>query len=349
MAITAGYDVGGAHLKVALTEAGRVLAAVQIPCPLWLGLERLDVAFRQASPLTARARRHAATMTGELCEIFPDRQTGVRTLIDRLVANLGADTRIWMGPCGFGSAEEARADPATVASTNFLASAELVGQLLGDGLLVDMGSTTTDIIPVLSGAPCPRGLTDGDRLATSELVYSGLTRTDVATVAHTAVFKQRTQRLAAGGFATMADVRRVLGELPEGIDQHGTADRRGTSLPESIARLARAFGRDGPDASLDDWRSAARGIADRQMADIRTACVQVLTATPLSPEAPIIAAGIGAPLLAALAADLGRPCQPYADLVDTAPDARIWVTRCAPAVAIALLAGALDERKLQTR
>ena len=27
MAITAGYDVGGAHLKIALTEGGRVLAA----------------------------------------------------------------------------------------------------------------------------------------------------------------------------------------------------------------------------------------------------------------------------------------------------------------------------------
>jgi (4-(4-[2-(gamma-L-glutamylamino)ethyl]phenoxymethyl)furan-2-yl)methanamine synthase len=344
MAITAGYDVGGAHLKVALTEGGRVVAAVQIPCPLWLGLDRLDAAFRQAGPLTARARRHAVTMTGELCELFPDRPTGVRTLIDRLVKLLGPDTRIWMGPCGFGSAQEARLDPATVASTNFLASAELVAQLLGDGLLIDMGSTTTDIIPVVSAAPCPRGLTDGERLATSELVYTGLTRSDVATVAHEVFFKQRRQRLAAGNFATMADVRRVLGELPEGTDQHGTADRRGTSLGESVARLARAFGRDGSDATLDDWQAAARAIADRQMAELRAACAEVLTATPVPAEAPIVAAGIGAPLLAALAADLGRPCQPFADLVDAVPDARVWVTRCAPAVAVALLADASETR-----
>jgi (4-(4-[2-(gamma-L-glutamylamino)ethyl]phenoxymethyl)furan-2-yl)methanamine synthase len=344
MAITAGYDVGGAHLKVALTEGGRVVAAVQIPCPLWLGLDRLDAAFRQAGPLTARARRHAITMTGELCELFPDRPTGVRTLVDRLVKLLGPDTRIWMGPCGFGSAQEARQDPATVASTNFLASAELVAQLLGDGLLIDMGSTTTDIIPVVSAAPCPRGLTDGERLATSELVYTGLTRSDVATVAHEVFFKQRRQRLAAGSFATMADVRRVLGELPEGTDQHVTADRRGTSLGESVARLARAFGRDGSDATLDDWQAAARAIADRQMAELRAACAEVLTATPVPAEAPIVAAGIGAPLLAALAADLSRPCQPFADLVEAAPDARVWVTRCAPAVAVALLADATEAR-----
>jgi (4-(4-[2-(gamma-L-glutamylamino)ethyl]phenoxymethyl)furan-2-yl)methanamine synthase len=344
MAITAGYDVGGAHLKVALTEGGRILAAVQIACPLWLGIDRLDNAFRQAGPLTSRARRHAATMTGELCELFPDRPTGVRTLIDRLVKLVGPDTRIWMGPCGFGSAQEARQDPATVASTNFLASAELVAQLLGDGLLVDMGSTTTDIIPVASGMPCPRGLTDGDRLATSELVYTGLTRTDVAAVAHDVMFKKRRQRLAAGAFATMADVRRVLGELPESTDQHTTSDRRGTSLPESVARLARAFGRDAGDASLDDWRESARAIADRQMAELRAACADVLATSPVPAGAPIVAAGIGAPLLAALAAEVGRPCQPFADLVDAVPDARVWVTRCAPAVAVAILADASDTK-----
>jgi probable H4MPT-linked C1 transfer pathway protein len=338
MAITAGYDVGGAHLKVALAEGGRVLAAVQIPCPLWQGLDRLDTALRQAAPITARAHHHAATMTGELCEIFPDRATGVRSIVDRLVKLFGGDTRIWMGPCGFGPANDARHDPATVASTNFLASAELVAQLMGDGLLVDMGSTTTDIIPIVSGTPCPRGLTDGDRLTTSELVYSGLTRTDVSAIAHDAIFKQRRQRIAAGSFATMADVRRVLGELPEGTDQHATADKRGTSLNESVARLARAFGRDASDATIDDWRAAARTIADLQMTDIRTACEEVANAADVPPGAPVVAAGIGAPLLVAIAAEIGRPCQPFADLVDSTAEARPWVTRCAPAVAVAILA-----------
>jgi len=77
MAITAGYDVGGAHLKVALAEDGRTIAVTQIACPLWRGLDRLDAALAEAAPLTARANRHAATMTGELCELFPDRRSGV--------------------------------------------------------------------------------------------------------------------------------------------------------------------------------------------------------------------------------------------------------------------------------
>jgi probable H4MPT-linked C1 transfer pathway protein len=337
MAVTAGYDVGGAHLKVALAEGGRILAVQQIPCLLWQGVDRLDAAFAAASPLIARADRHAATMTGELCEIFPDRKTGVQTLIDQLVALLGSGVRIWMGPHGFASAQEAVIDPAAVASTNFLASAEFLARRLGDALMVDFGSTTTDIIPIVAGRPCPRGLTDAERLATGELVYTGLTRTDVSTVAHGAVFQGRQQRLAAGRFATMADVRRLTGELPQDLRGYETADGRGTSLNECIARFSRCFGRDGADANADDWRDAARGIADQQLREIEAAIGEVLAATPVPQEAPLVAAGVGAPLIAPLAEKLGRPCRPFGDLIEAEPACRLWATRCAPAVAVALL------------
>jgi probable H4MPT-linked C1 transfer pathway protein len=203
-----------------------------------------------------------------------------------------------------------------------------------------MGSTTTDIIPVVSGRPSPRGLTDGERLATGELVYTGLTRTDVSAVAHEAAYRSRPQRLAAGGFANLADVRRVLGELPPDVDQHETADRRGKSPEESLARVARCFGRDSAEATPEDWREAARTIADRQMGDLRAACRQVLAATPVAEGAPVVAAGIGAAHIEGLAADLGRPCRPFGDLADAAPGCRMWATRCAPAVAVALLADA---------
>ena len=134
-----------------------------------------------------------------------------------------------------------------------------------------MGSTTTDIIAVAGGKPPPRGITDGERLATGELVYTGLTRTDVSVVAQRATFHGREQRLAAGGFATMADVRRILGELPDGVDQHATADGRGKSVEESIARFARCFGRDAVDAPSTTGAPRHATIADRQMTEVRAA------------------------------------------------------------------------------
>jgi len=338
MPITAGYDVGGAHLKVALAENGRTIAAAQLPCALWQGLDRLDAAFAQAAPLVARARRHAATMTGELCELFPDRATGVVGIVDRLAQLLGADVRIWMGPHGLGTPDEARADPMSAASTNFLAAAELVARRYAEAVLIDMGSTTTDIIPVTGGRLTPRALTDGERLATGELVYTGLTRTDVSAVARVIAFRGRKQRLAAGNFATMADVRRILGELPADVDQHDTADGRGKSLEESLARLARCFGRDRRDASLADWRSAAALIAAVQMDDIRLALQAAGNLTAVAIDAPVIAAGIGAPQIFELARQVGRPAHPFAELANATPECFDWTTRCAPAAAVALLA-----------
>ncbi len=337
MTVTAGYDVGGAHLKIALAQNGRPIAVEQIPCPLWKGLDELDIAFAKARTLTARASHHAATMTGELCEIFPDRKTGVTTLVEQLATLLGPEIRIWMGPRGLGSPQEALIDPMSVASTNFLATAKLVARHFADALLIDMGSTTTDVIAVVGGKPRPHGLTDGDRLATGELVYTGLTRTDVSVAASEARLQHRTQRLAAGGFATMSDVRRVLGTLPEDVDQHPTSDNRGTSLEESLARFARCLGRDRADATFEDWREVAGEIADKQMHSILVAIGEVVAATPLPDSAPIVAAGIGAEAVAALATELNRSCRTFAELISASEDCALWATRCAPAVSLAIM------------
>ena len=338
MAITAGYDVGEAHLKVALAEDGRTIAVRQIACPLWRGMEQLDAALVEAVAIIARADQHAVTMTGELCELFPDRQTGVREILSHLATEFDADLRVYMGLRGFADTTTAMAEPASVGSMNFLASAALVGRGLPEALLIDMGSTTTDIIPIVAGTPCPRGLTDGDRLRTGELVYTGLTRTDVSVVAQRAKFRGHEQRLAAGCFANMADVRRILGELPEGVDQHATLDGRGTSVEESVARIARCFGRDAGDALFEDWRSAARDIADRQFADVRAAVNDVVATSPLSPGAPIVTAGVGAAQIETIAHALGRQTLRFGTLANAAPNCEEWATRCAPAVAVALLA-----------
>ena len=338
MSITAGYDVGGAHLKVALAMNGRTIAVRQIPCPLWQGLDALDDAFASVRDLTDLAQQHIVTMTGELCEAFPDRVKGVEAIVDR-VQTLTApnEVRIWMGRRGISATQQARAHPLDVASTNFLASAALAGKRVANALLMDMGSTTTDIVPVVDGVPVPRGLSDGERLRTGELVYSGTTRTDVSCVAQRAGLDGITQRLAAGSFANMADVRRVLGTLADDVDQHPTLDGRGKSQAESLERFARCFGRDASEFSVDTWHVSAAEIVAQQMHDIADAARGVIADAQLPADAPIIAAGVGAYEIAALAEQLGCTVQSFADLANADDACRDWATRCAPAVAVALL------------
>ncbi len=199
-----------------------------------------------------------------------------------------------MGLRGFGTADEARRHHADVGSTNFLATAAFVATHVADALLIDFGSTTADIVPIVAAEPRPRGLTDAERQTNGELVYTGLTRTAVMGITTRAPFKGRMQGLAREYLATMADVHRILGDLPDGVDQHATADGRGKSLDESIARFARMFGRDAHEGSLDDWRASAEFVRIAQLTSIEEGISAVLAETAVAANAPLVAAGIGA-------------------------------------------------------
>ncbi|MGQ0456593.1 MAG: hydantoinase/oxoprolinase family protein [Hyphomicrobium sp.] len=331
--LTAGYDVGGAHLKVALVDGGRVVDVRQIACPLWQGLDRLDVALADAADVTSRATRHAVTMTAELTEIFPSRRAGVDALVGYMAERLPSDARFYMGLKGFGGAAAAREHPELAASTNFLATAQSIAARRPKALLIDMGSTTTDIVV----CDRPQGLTDAERLQTGELVYTGLTRTPVPSVVTSAPLAGQWQGLARDVFATMADVRRVLGQLPDGVDTHATTDGRGRSVEESLARLARGFGRDGDVRQLATWRASAAHIREQQLRSIHDGAIQVLS-RPGAGVTSVIAAGIGADEVDEIARRLALPCKSYGDLIGAEASCRDWAMRCAPAVAVALLA-----------
>jgi (4-(4-[2-(gamma-L-glutamylamino)ethyl]phenoxymethyl)furan-2-yl)methanamine synthase len=335
--ILAGYDVGGAHLKIALLENGALVHASQIACPLWRGLDQLDHALAQALAITGRAEIHAVTMTGELADVFPDRYTGVATLVEKLTLALGAETRFWMGSRGLGSAEEAVAHYTDVASTNFLATAGIAARRAQDGLLIDMGSTTTDIIPFSGGVVTARGLSDAERMRTGELVYTGMTRTPVMAVATRGLFQGQWQSLARDPFATMADVRRITCDLPEGVDQHGTADGRSQSEDDSRARVARCFGRDVESGEAFDWAVAARFLAEQQIRSIHDGCLQVISAAPPRGPWTIVTAGIGAGMADEVARRLDMPSVRFGNLIKASAGTREAATRYAPAVAVAML------------
>jgi probable H4MPT-linked C1 transfer pathway protein len=337
MTLTAGLDIGGAHLKVALADHGRPVDVRQIVCPLWQGLDKLDAALAQAGPLLSKADRFAVTMTGELSDLFPDRETGVATLTARAVAELGGGVRFWMGPRGFGDEEAARHHHRDVGSTNFLATAALVATRRADALLIDFGSTTADIVAVAGGAPVPRGLTDADRQATGELVYTGFTRTAVMGVARAAPFGGQWVSLAREYLATMADVRGILGDDLGELDQHATADGQGKSREESVVRLARMLGRDARDGTDAAWLAAASHVREVQLRSIQDGATLVLSGAQVPSDAPVIAAGIGAADVDEIARRLGREALRFGVLAGAEPACEAWATACAPAVAVALL------------
>jgi (4-(4-[2-(gamma-L-glutamylamino)ethyl]phenoxymethyl)furan-2-yl)methanamine synthase len=332
-----GWDVGGAHLKAARVEDGRLTAVIQLPCTLWLGLEHLDRALDAALSRLGPADAHAVTMTGELVDFFQDRAEGVRRLSSLLGQRLPG-LRVWAGAMGFLAPGQAGGEPRAVASANWLASVAWAARCMPEGFFADMGSTTTDLVPFARGESRHRGATDAERLAEAELIYTGAVRTPLMALARTVPFRARQQGVMAEYFATIADAHRVRGALPDGLDLHETADRRGKSARESAARLARMVGCDFDDASMGEWRMLADAFARRQLEQLVEAAQRVLSRGDVSAEAPLVGAGAGRFVLRALAAALGRPYRDFAELVEGAPEMREEAAISAPAAAVALLA-----------
>jgi probable H4MPT-linked C1 transfer pathway protein len=333
-----GWDVGGAHLKAARVEQGRVVRVVQLPSPLWMNLDSLTEALRTARRMLGPAGLHVATMTGELADVFPNRAEGVARLTETLVRELTpVPLRLYAGRAGFLEPEQAARHVADIASANWHASASLVGRCTQDALFIDMGSTTTDIVPVAGGRVVAKAYTDAERMQAGELIYTGLVRSFLMALTDRAPVRGAWTRIAAEYFASSADVYRILGELPEAADQMPTADGREKTVEASRARLARMVGRDAADLRAEEWRALAFWFAEQQLRLVGDGVMQVCSRGDVPDTAPVIGAGVGRHVVAKLAARFGRRFVDFADLLVDRAASRDWLADCAPAAAVALL------------
>jgi (4-(4-[2-(gamma-L-glutamylamino)ethyl]phenoxymethyl)furan-2-yl)methanamine synthase len=335
VSVVIGWDIGGAHLKAARVQGRRVEAAVQAATPLWLGLDSLEDAFDALNAQLGDADHHAITMTGELCDAFPSRREGVAGLTAIAARHLApAASSLYAGRAGFVGLDEAASRAADIASANWHASAALLALALRDALFVDIGSTTADLIPIVSGRVAAVGYSDAERLASGELVYTGMTRSFVMALTSRAPFHGVWTPLMNEYFASCADVHRILGDLPEGADKMATADGREKTVEASRARLARMIGREADEAASTEWDALATWFAEAQIRAIADAALLRLSRHDMPIAAPVVAAGIGEGVAAEVARRLRRPCVGFSSLIAGPAEA----SHCAPAVAVGLLA-----------
>ena len=367
-----GWDIGGAHVKACLMQRGEVVDVAQWACPLWQGLGHLDPVLRHARerwPQLASAQ-HAVTMTGEMVDLFEHREDGVQRIAERVSGGLAAALPVqffagdagWCGPC------DVARHWAGIASANWLATARHVARhalprpgdlgnhvgnhLAGEGVLVDIGSTTTDLIAFGAGRVLTTSRTDAERLATGELVYHGVVRTPLCAVAPRIAWRGATVNVMNEFFASSADVYRLTGELDPLHDLYPAADNAAKDAPATRRRLARMIGLDQRDATPLEWTELAQAWRAAQVAELAGQLRRVMALHRLGAGAAIVSAGCGDFLVTEIVAQViqahGReavaPCQAYG--TDVARVARgapqqvsRWAQVCAPCVAVATLLG----------
>ncbi|MBT2332643.1 H4MPT-linked C1 transfer pathway protein [Variovorax paradoxus] len=354
---TIGWDIGGAHVKACLLQGGEVVDVAQWGCPLWQGLDHLARALQAASarwPGLAAAQ-HAVTMTGEMVDLFPDREAGVRGIASALAASLPVQPdalHFFAGDAGWcATAADVARHWEHIASANWLATARHAALVFPEGVLVDSGSTTTDLIAFGNQRVLTTSRSDAERLVSGELAYHGVVRTPVCALAQRIEWRGHARHVMNEFFATAADVYRLCGELDPAHDLYPSADNADKSLAATRQRLARMVGLDERDASAEEWLELARTWRAAQVGAIGAQLRRVLAAHALSRDAVVVSAGCGAflvPDLAAVAAAgegagaVPRRFAAYgANVANVAHHAAVgtatWAQVCAPSVAVAAL------------
>lgn len=337
-----GWDIGGANVKaVKLNAEGEILQALQLPCELWRGLERLQNAIKMVIAtfkVVPSEALHVVTMTGELVDLFPNRHTGVleiATTLNRLLGCDGATIKFYAADKGFVHFNQVSASSMHIASANWYASASALASHAQEALLVDIGSTTTDIIPIQSGKVNMLSVSDAERMQTDHLIYTGVIRTPVMALGNKIVFEGVETNVAAEYFATMADVYRLSGELSQEADTAETADGQNKSALASARRLARMIGHDVEDKPLEVWKNLALVCRHMQVHQIKSAILKQLKY--LKPNTPIIGAGAGSFLVKSLTSELGHPYLPVSQILEREFEDFQALEVCFPAWAVAHL------------
>jgi len=272
-----GFDIGGANIKVSDADGQTAAAAF----PMWTDYAQLSEVLRLiGAELCAQPDMIAATMTGELADCFELKSDGVKFIIDAIEqAFPEVPIRIWMTSGEFAEPADAREFPTLVAAANWQALATWVGRAVPDGpaILMDVGSTTTDIIPLLDGRPVAEGQNDVERLLSGELVYSGAHRTPVCAVVDSVPLRDAMCPIAAEVFATTADALVVACLREEDPNNTDTADGRPLTILNSQNRLAHLLCCDRSEVSEEELRRIADHILTQQFRQFRLAVQQVLT------------------------------------------------------------------------
>ena len=225
-----GIDIGGANTKIASGD-GQVAETYYLP--LWKSTEL-------NKKLSLVAQRHhpsevVVVMTGELADCFCDKKSGVR-YIKKAVEDAFSTTRVTYidvsGKLTDGCNES------SLAASNWCASARFLADEFENCIFADMGSTTTDIIPIVSGTPVAH-TTDLKRLLHNQLVYTGLFRTNIAALTNHVYLRNRECKIASEYFANTADIYLILMHISESSYTCETPDGGGKDLLSAKRRLAR--------------------------------------------------------------------------------------------------------------
>ncbi|MDI6889114.1 MAG: hydantoinase/oxoprolinase family protein [Methanocellales archaeon] len=292
-----GLDIGGAYTKIAVLRVDEgnteILNINSDYFPFWKCKDQFSRYIRARLP--EGEKLIGVTMTAELADCFSSKSEGVKYILESLDSI--ARTLVLDSFAKFIDVETALARPLRVAASNWTAAPLLVSKYMPDALFIDVGSTTTDIVPVLRGSISAMGKNDLERLMHGELVYTGALRTNLATIAGSVPVKGRPTSVSSEYFSIAADTHLILNHIRQEDYSCDTPDGKGKTRKDASRRMARLVCADMSMLDEGDIRCIASYIHKKQVEQIQRGLLDVIQRQNIARNTPIILAGIGARFL----------------------------------------------------
>ena len=288
-----GVDIGGANLKIVGLDKNKQINLVsQEKCEIWKGLSDFDKKIIKVNKLISNKTVIGITMTAEMCDYFKKRKKGVKKIIKHIRKGLNKNVYFWENL----NNKSFSMDPSykNVASMNWLATGKFISKKISNSIVIDLGSTTTDLVFIRKNQIINKGFTDLKRLILSELIYTGFTRTPLFGITDKLKFNKKNYSLLPENFANISDVYRVLKKTSSKIDLFDTMDGRSKSFSNSLRRVARNFGFDYKNKKKKLILSLCEEIEKIQFSKITASIKQNLRRHKMSKkEVSLIICGIG--------------------------------------------------------
>ncbi len=298
-----GFDVGGVNIKAAflklIDSKEKLLKISSIYYPMWLNNPNEFPKILETIVKELCGDEHidliGITLTAEVSDAYYTKKEGVYHILNAFKRTFPNIPQEVIGTNNtFLSIDLALENYLTVASANWVATALFIGKKFPNCILIDIGSTTTDIIPITNGFPSTSGKTDLERLLSGELIYTGSLRSTIPSIVHKVPIHGSLCPISFEKFALIADVHLILDHISEQQYTCDTADYRQKTKNDAFARLARIICADIDILSESELLNIAKYIYQNQLDQIREGIQQILSnRVELTLSTPIVTTGLG--------------------------------------------------------
>ena len=239
-----GWDIGGANIKiVALDENLNFIYSNKFCLPIGESFSQIKetISYCLAS-INQYDLFHLVTFTAESCDNFDNRSIAIKSLAKICFKLLGKNLKFYSHKNKYENFKYVINNPLMFASSNWIPYRSFLIKKYKYDIAMDLGSTTTDIIPNKTYKKI--GISDFERINMGTLLYFGVERTPLSMLFNNVNINRKKIHLLNEFYAKSSDVFLISKDLLSSDVISKNCDGRSNSLDNCRKRLLRQFGLD---------------------------------------------------------------------------------------------------------